>query len=236
MSVVLISFVFVQVVVQIGLSAAAELWGWNAHGNVWLANSPLARFLFVFLSGALSVGFLWWFVRRRKASFRQAIALRRPRWHDIGKAIAGILCYFVLFVAFLAVVSSIVPIDTGKEQAIGFDHHVQGVDLLLAFTSLVILPPIAEEIFFRGFLYGTFRAHGARVGAAMVITSLLFGALHLFGSGDGSLLWIAFLDTFVLSLVLCYLRETTGSIWASMLVHALKNGFVFVNLFILHLV
>lgn len=235
-AVVLISFVLVQVVVQIALSLIGELLGWNDQGQAWLGSSPLARFIYVLSSGAVSLGFLLWFVRHKKAPFRRVTALRGPKWHDVGRAVAGILCYFVLFVAFLAVVNSIVPIDTTKEQAIGFNHNIQGVSLLLAFASLVILPPIAEEIFFRGFLYGTLRAKGARFGLATLITSLLFGSLHLFGSGDGSLLWIAFLDTFVLSLVLCYLRETTGSIWASMLVHAIKNGFVFANLFILHLV
>ncbi|HET8671581.1 MAG TPA: CPBP family intramembrane glutamic endopeptidase, partial [Candidatus Saccharimonadales bacterium] len=84
------------------------------------------------------------------------------------------------------------------------------------------------------FFYGTLRANKMRKWTAMVVTSILFGVLHLFGAAEGGLLWIAFIDTFVLSLVLCHLREENGTIWASIGVHALKNGFVFANLFIIN--
>jgi len=131
-------------------------------------------------------------------------------------------------------VNAVIPIDAQQQQALGFSKSATGIGLVLAFVGLVILPPLAEETMFRGFLYGTFRRHKLPVPWSIVLTSVLFGGLHLFGSEDGGLLWIAFLDTFVLSVVLCYVREKTGSIWASIAIHALKNGFVFVNLFIIH--
>ena len=62
-------------------------------------------------------------------------------------------------------------------------------------------------------------------------TSALFATPHLFESGSGGLLWIAGLDTFVLSLVLCYLRERTGRLWAGVGVHMLKNSIAFVSLY-----
>ena len=43
------------------------------------------------------------------------------------------------------------------------------------------------------------------------------------------------LDTFILSLVLIYLREKTGGLWASITLHAFKNGVAFVALFALHI-
>jgi membrane protease YdiL (CAAX protease family) len=59
----------------------------------------------------------------------------------------------------------------------------------------------------------------------------LFGVAHLqFGSG-APLLWVAALDTFTLSIVLCYLREKTGSVWAGVFLHAIKNAIAFVALF-----
>ncbi|MEK7153780.1 MAG: CPBP family intramembrane glutamic endopeptidase, partial [Patescibacteria group bacterium] len=121
-----------------------------------------------------------------------------------------------------------------QEQALGFTRGISGTGLVMAFVSLVILPPLAEEIIFRGFLYGTLRANKVRAGVAILVTSLIFGSLHLFGAAEGGLLWIAFVDTFILSLVLCYFREQNGTIWASVGIHALKNGFVFLNLFIIN--
>jgi membrane protease YdiL (CAAX protease family) len=44
--------------------------------------------------------------------------------------------------------------------------------------------------------------------------------------------WAVALDTMVLSLMLCTLREYTGAIWAGVLVHAIKNGLAFYLLFI----
>jgi membrane protease YdiL (CAAX protease family) len=183
---------------------------------------------------AMTLSLLAWFVvKRKKTSFWRAVALRRPRGSDIGYALLGVLAYVMLFILAITIVSALLPIDTEKEQAIGFEKGIGGIDLLLAFISLAVLPPIAEEIIFRGFFFGTLRSRNVRLSLAILITSLVFGTLHLFGAGDGSLLWIAFFDTFILSLALCYVREKTGSIWATIIMHALKNTFVFVNLFII---
>jgi len=215
--------------------AFPAMFGWSTPRiDQWSDQSPLANFLFVLVSETLTVGALYWFVRYRKHSFAQTIALRWPRWRDAVYAIGGILTYFVLFLAVYSVVNAVIPIDAQQQQALGFSKSATGIGLVLAFVGLVILPPLAEETMFRGFLYGTFRRHKLPVPWSIVLTSVLFGGLHLFGSEDGGLLWIAFLDTFVLSVVLCYVREKTGSIWASIAIHALKNGFVFVNLFIIH--
>ena len=70
---------------------------------------------------------------------------------------------------------------------------------------------------------------------AVIGTSLLFAAGHLAEGGSAGLLYIAAIDTFSLSLVLIYLREKTDGLWASMTLHALKNGIAFVALFALHL-
>jgi membrane protease YdiL (CAAX protease family) len=86
----------------------------------------------------------------------------------------------------------------------------------------------------RGYLYGSLRKAFSKLNAAL-ITSVIFASAHLeFGSG-APLLWIAALDTFVLSLFLVGLHEKTGSLWAGMLVHGAKNAIAFAALFIFHL-
>jgi membrane protease YdiL (CAAX protease family) len=66
---------------------------------------------------------------------------------------------------------------------------------------------------------------------AALLTSALFAVPHLL-EGNGSLLWIGGMDTFVLSLALCYLREKTGSLWAPVALHMLKNGVAYLALFV----
>jgi len=46
------------------------------------------------------------------------------------------------------------------------------------------------------------------------------------------LLWVAGIDTFILSLVLIYLREKTDSLYASIGLHMLKNTIAFLGLFV----
>jgi membrane protease YdiL (CAAX protease family) len=96
-----------------------------------------------------------------------------------------------------------------------------------------VLPPLAEEIMVRGFIYTSFRKT-MRIVPAAIITSLLFASAHLPEGGAAGPLYIAAIDTFVLSMVLIYLREKTGSLWASISLHAMKNGIAFAALFLVH--
>jgi len=60
-----------------------------------------------------------------------------------------------------------------------------------------------------------------------MVTSLVFGLAHLeFGSG-GPLVWAAAIDTFLLSIILVYLRERTGALYAGILLHMLNNFIAF---------
>jgi hypothetical protein len=86
----------------------------------------------------------------------------------------------------------------------------------------------------RGFLYSSLKK-ALPVVWAVVLTSGIFAIAHLSGGGATGPLYIAALDTFVLSLVLIYLREKTGGLWASITLHAIKNGIAFMALFVFHL-
>jgi membrane protease YdiL (CAAX protease family) len=126
-----------------------------------------------------------------------------------------------------------VGVDTDQEQAIGYENAVSFFQLSLVFISLAVFPPVAEELLFRGFLFGGLRKKMTFVGAA-VVTSIFFGALHLFTGMPGEgLIWIAAIDTFVLSMVLCYVREKTGAIWACIGIHAVKNSLAFLLYFVI---
>jgi uncharacterized protein len=230
---VLGSFVVLPILAQITVSFVPYVLGWDTlRAEQWLDGS-FGIFSKVLLAEALIAGALFWFIRRKKQSFWRVVALEKLRWKDAGYALTGAMVYIGVFIIAVMFINALVPLDTTKEQAIGFEKSIEGFDLVLAFVSLAILPPIIEEIVFRGFLFGTLRARKLALTSAMVSTSIFFGTLHLLGSGDGSLLWIAFIDTFILSMVLCYIRESTGSIWGCIFLHALKNAFVFINLFII---
>ena len=115
--------------------------------------------------------------------------------------------------------------NANQKQDIGFTS-VHGLGpLIVTFISLVILPPIAEEIVFRGYLYGSMKKWLPKIFAA-IVTSVIFASAHLI-EGVGGPLWVGALDTFILSMVLVYLREKSDGLYASMTLHALKNGLAY---------
>ena len=123
-----------------------------------------------------------------------------------------------------AVFANLAPwIDMDQMQDTGFQDLGLPVEYVVAFIALVIVPPIAEELLFRGYLFGRLREKFGFWMSAIVV-SIVFGIVHM--------QWNVGVDVAVLSLFLCYLRERTGSIWASIVLHAIKNGVAYFLLFI----
>ncbi len=179
------------------------------------------------------VSSIYLFLKHHKTKLA-AIGLRRPRLSDLGYGLAAIPFYFAMYLITVSVISALVPdLNINQQQEIGFNNPTGNLELALTFVSLAILPPIAEEILFRGFLYSSLKK-GLPIAGAVVGTSLLFAIGHLPAGGQAGPLYIAAIDTFVLSLVLIYLREKTGGLWSSMLLHSIKNSVAFVALFVLH--
>ncbi len=196
----------------------------------WLDNSIVAQFLFVVIAESLIVLGVYLFVRRYKDGI-QAIGLRRPRWTDPLYGLAVFPVYLAADFIVLTLIPYILPsLNIKEKQQLGFNHVSGTGEMLMTFISLVILPPIAEEILFRGFLYSSLKKNLPKI-VAVVGTSALFALGHLPEGGAAGAFYVGAIDTFILSLFLIYLREKTGGLWANMTLHALKNAVAFVYLF-----
>lgn len=145
------------------------------------------------------------------------------KWKHIRLLVVCIFGYFGLTILAASIARFVPGFDSNQEQAVGFMKREGVLNLVLAFLALVVLPPIIEELLFRGYLFGKLRQQSGFIFSTL-ITSLIFGLVHL--------QWNVSLDTFVLSLFLCYLREKTGAIWMNMMLHAFKNSLAYFLLFI----
>ncbi len=146
-------------------------------------------------------------------------------WRDIGLSILGFVVATILGLVLAVVAAQLWPgLDWSQVQTTGFEGAAGQADKILAFVTLVVVAPMAEELIFRGYLYGKLRTRGIAMPLAIVVTSLMFALAH--GQVNVGI------NVFALSLVLCALREFTGSIWAGVLVHMIKNGVAFYFLFI----
>ena len=190
--------------------------------NQTVFNTVTAACVYVLTLG-LVLGLPWWWKKRRTTQEDLGVT-RLPSWLDIGLAPAGFIVYFLLSALLVYVVTLIFPgFNLDQAQDVGFENLSQYYEIMLAFVTLVVIAPVAEELLFRGYLYGKLRK-SVPFWAAAVITSLVFGFVH----GQ----WNVALDVFALSLVMCTLREITGSIWAGVLLHAVKNGLAFYIVFV----
>lgn len=211
------------------------LQGWTEGQAIdWLRHSVFAQFVYFLLTAAFTVGAIHLFLKYYKCSLRD-IGLLRPRWRDLGYGLLAAPIYYLFYIVSLSLAIALFPaLDINQKQEIGFED-VQGIlSLLLVFLSLVVITPIMEEILMRGFLYSSLKKILPLITAAFM-TSLVFAIAHLPAGGAAGPLYVAAVDTFVLSLVLIYLREKTGSLWAPITLHAAKNSVAFASLFILHL-
>lgn len=185
----------------------------------------------------VAVGGPWLLRKRLKLPrIRELIGLdRRPTWRDAGYALASTPVYYgLLLVASLAVtiiLGVVIGTDSTKQimeqtQEIGFSRTGNSfAQLAVIFVALVVVPPVCEEILMRGLLFGRLRRKLSYWPTAIIV-SLTFAVAH----------WqinVA-IDTFVLSMVMCYVREKTGSIWGTIGMHVIKNGIAFVLLFLVN--
>jgi membrane protease YdiL (CAAX protease family) len=229
--VVVIVYLVAQALAELLLEIYPLLAGWSkARTTAWLGNT-VVEFAYTFSVYALTLLAIYWFMRTRKLQFRD-LGLLRPRLQDFGITLLAYPPYFILNAAAALAANAFIHVNTAQQQQLGFQAVQPPVDLILTFISLVIIPPIVEEIVMRGFLFSSLK-RGMRVVPAALLTSVLFASAHLqFGSG-APLLWVAAIDTFILSLVLCYLRQKTNSLWAGIGLHALKNCLAFLAVFVL---
>lgn len=161
--------------------------------------------------------------RNTAISSREELGLSGlPTWTDIGLAPVGLLVYFLAGAGFVAIFRFFPWFDALETQDVGFSNLYLASDRIIAFIALVVVAPVAEEVIFRGFLYGKLRNRLSII-PAMLIVSLLFAVLH----GQ----WNVGVNVFALSLVLCGLREITGTIYSGIIVHMLKNALAFYLLY-----
>lgn len=157
----------------------------------------------VFLASRITRPRLWHF------------GLRRTRfWPALGWAALTMFSYYV----FAGVYSALV--DADAEQTVSEDLGADEGTLALVIGAIVVvvLAPIAEEFFFRGFFY---RALRNRLGiwAAALIDGAVFGTIHFTGGDTLPLLPVLG----ALGFAFCLLYERTRSLYPCIALHAFNN-------------
>ena len=104
----------------------------------------------------------------------------------------------------------------GKQEIITlFETSSDPLVLVLMVVVACVGAPLAEEVIFRGYIYGVAKRF-AGIPLAVVFSGLLFGAVH------GNL--AALLPLTVLGIILALTYEYTGSLWGPIAIHFCFNA------------
>lgn len=167
-------------------------------------------------------------IKKEAKTTREELGLTDlPTWTDIGLAPIAFIIYILVGGAIMALAEALLSrfswFDANQAQDVGFKLLNSPIDRIIAFVALVVIAPICEEIIFRGWLYGKLRSKMS-IWAAILVVSVFFGIMH----GQ----WNVGINVFALSIFLCLEREITGTIYASIITHMIKNGIAYAMLYI----
>jgi hypothetical protein len=150
-------------------------------------------------------------------SLKQALGrlgLRRFQPSALGWMFAVLGIYYAGAIAFSALVIQPDQEDIGKE--LGVCNPGIGI-AIFAVMAIIVLAPIAEEIFFRGFFFAGLRTRWSLWPSAL-LSGAIFGLVHA-PTGPTAAIPLA-----GLGVGLAWLYNKTGSLYPCMLAHFLNNA------------
>ena len=181
--------------------------------SVWVSGLALDLDvgLIVSLAELLLLVPAWWFTMRKYGVGWRALGFRGFKGQMIGLG-CGLMVLSFGFNFFYSLFLAL------------FDLRMQ-VDLVPVFAELsspwllltggVIVAPVVEEVFFRGFVFAGLRQQYDWKKAALV-SSALFAVIHVTPT--------AMIPVFILGCIFAYLYQHSGSIWPAILMHVSTNA------------
>jgi len=162
----------------------------------------------------------------RDAGWRRSLGLAVDRfWLRARDGLVGYVAFFPLLIVTALVAVLVAFLFSLEPEQNPLVPMVLGSDSFwfLAFLFIFggLVGPVTEEVFFRGFFYPALRQRVGRM-AAIGINAFCFAALH------GNLIQLA--PLLGLGLILALLRERTGSVVASTVLHCVHNTLVLILL------
>lgn len=139
--------------------------------------------------------------------------LRRTRlWPAVGWAAAGLVAFYFFALAYGLAIGGVDEQSTADD--VGADEGQ--LALIAAGILFIVVAPLGEEFFWRGFFYRGLRSSLSAAPAALVAGGV-FGLIHL-PAGPEAVPPLA-----VLGVMLCLVYERTGSLYPAIGIHAFNN-------------
>jgi membrane protease YdiL (CAAX protease family) len=196
------------IVVVIGSAAGASIK--NAPPGVVDVATIVEEVSFVFTALLIAAQV----ARPRLAQF----GLRPPRVR-LSQAAILVPIGYVGFLIFAAIWSALLNSSSSEKHLVKeVGGHSGILGILGAVLVTCVVAPICEEFLFRGFIFGALR-NWRGPWLAAILTGVLFGAIHV-----GSAPAVDLVPLGALGVILCAIRQWTGSLYPTIALHAFNNS------------
>lgn len=150
-------------------------------------------------------------IKFKKGNVKQFLAIKGFGFKDfLGFGVALIL---------LNVVINGITVWLDREPMLFMDElAISANPLWLLIVAIVVIVPIYEELIFRGFIWSGLASSTLGVWGASVITSILFGLVHMQYEA------VEMVMIFALAMLFSYARIRTGSLLLPIMLHMMNNG------------
>jgi membrane protease YdiL (CAAX protease family) len=158
------------------------------------------------------------------------LAWRRVSWKALGfqsfnRIFLGLGCALLIGAYMIIIAHNLIMSQLGfltqGEQIFQFFSELENPLALLIVG--VVLAPIVEEVFFRGFLFNGFRQHFGWNKAAL-LSAFIFSLAHL--------QLVTLIPTFILGYLLAFMFHKSNSLWPGIILHFLVNTFGFCMIYV----
>ena len=176
-----------------------------------------ARFDLVYyiISAALTVIFMRSFIRENYA------ALVEDPLNALGVTLRAFAFYYLSVIVLSLLLGGLVEDAGPNQEAL---EAIYAIDPVGSIITGVLLAPVAEELMFRGALFGTLRRRSRL--AAYAVTVFLFAFYHLWDSflfDFSPELFVHLVFYMAPGAALCYAYESSGTIYAPLILHMVIN-------------
>lgn len=155
--------------------------------------------------------------RRGPGELAATLGLTRFRARALWRPLAAMLGCYAMLAAYAAIVEAVGVSALEPQSTLPEEVALAPATLALAGVSAVALAPLAEEVFYRGFLFGGLAQWG--FWPAAILSGAVFSAAHF---DVGSLI-----PFFIIGVALAWLFWRRGDLWESVAFHVLFNAIGF---------
>jgi membrane protease YdiL (CAAX protease family) len=189
----------VWLLVSIGFGLAREIFAWKFDLG-----------LFLVLWEMVLIIPAWWLTIRKYNLEWSALGLRKFDLTTVAIG-CGLMVFAFIFNFLYNLALMFKGIQSGIDPSALFGS---GASPFLIFLAGIVVAPLVEEVFFRGFIFTGLREKYGWIAGAL-ISATLFAIVHLQP--------LTMLPIFLMGLIFAYLYQRTESIWPAVIMHFATN-------------